>query len=200
LTLPLATGLGQSNTPGTVAGFGPVDGPLARDLLSAAAAHPATRFCITLTGLSGQAIGHGCLRGPGAWPKLTAQSPTQLITPTQPQPLTLTIAPLAQDTCDHRHHEPGYQPSRQLQHLIEARSTTCSAPGCQRAASRCDLDHTIPHDQGGLTCECNLAPLCRHHHRAKQSSGWVLSQSSPGVLRWTTPGGRHYLTAPDADP
>ena len=186
----MATGLGQSNAPGTVAGFGPVDGPVARDLLTAAAAHPATRFCVTLTGLSGQAIGHGCLRGPGAWPKLTGQC----------EPLTLTVTPLARDTCDHRHREPGYQPSRQLQHLIEARNATCSAPGCQRAAGRCDLDHTIPHDQGGPTCECNLAPLCRHHHRCKQSSGWVLSQSTPGVLRWTTPGGRRYLTTPDADP
>src|ERR1700761_2668422 len=71
LTPPLNTGTGHSDIPGVVAGFGPVDGPLARDLLNAAAAHPATRFCITLTGEGGRAIGHGCLRGPGAWPQLT---------------------------------------------------------------------------------------------------------------------------------
>jgi hypothetical protein len=45
-----------------------------------------------------------------------------------------------------------------LQHLIRARSATCTAPGCRRPAARCDLDHTVPWDQGGITCECDLAP------------------------------------------
>jgi hypothetical protein len=54
-----------------VAGFGPVDGPLARQLLTAADAHPATRVCITVTGQGGQAIGHGCLPGSQAWRKLS---------------------------------------------------------------------------------------------------------------------------------
>ena len=49
LTVPLDTGIGHSNAPGLAAGFGPVDGPLARDLLAAAAAHPASRFCLTIT-------------------------------------------------------------------------------------------------------------------------------------------------------
>ena len=66
LTVPLHTGAGHSDQPGTVAGFGPVDGPLARQLLTAAAAHPASRFCITVTGQDGQAIGHGCLPGSSA--------------------------------------------------------------------------------------------------------------------------------------
>jgi hypothetical protein len=29
----------------------------------------------------------------------------------------------------------------------------------------------------GLTCECNLAPRCGHHHRCKQADGWQLTQS-----------------------
>ena len=110
----------------------------------------------------------------------------------RPGPFTMTIHPLAQGTCDHRHQEPGYQPSRRLRHLVEARTTTCCAPGCRRPAAQCDLDHTIPYDQGGRTCECDLAPLCRHHHRCKQSEGWRLEQPQPGILRWTTPAGRQY--------
>jgi hypothetical protein len=60
----------------------------------------------------------------------------------------------------------------------------------------CDLDHTDPHHQGGRTCECNLAPLCRHHHRCKQADGWRLEQPEPGVLVWHTPTGRTYTTTP----
>src|SRR6202012_2557450 len=132
------------------------------------------------------------LPGPGALTTLTAQTPAQ--------PLSVTITPLAQGICDHRHQEPGYQPSRRLQHLIRARNRTCSAPGCQQPAARCDLDHTIPYDHGGRTCECDLAPLCRHHHRCKQAEGWHLDQPAPGFMIWTTPSGRHYTTPPGGSP
>jgi hypothetical protein len=57
--------------------------------------------------------------------------------------------------------EVGYHPSRALTHLIRARNGRCTAPGCTRPAARCDLDHTHPWDQGGRTCECNLAPPCK---------------------------------------
>jgi hypothetical protein len=188
LTVPLATHLGLANDPGVVAGFGPVDGPLARQLTNLAATDRATRCCITLTGPGGQAIGHGCLPGPAALTTLGTRD------------VTVTVTPLARGSCDHRHEEPGYQPSRTLRHLITARSSTCTAPGCRHPAARCDLDHTVPYDQGGRTCECDLAPLCRHHHRCKQSEGWRLDQPAPGVMCWTTPAGRHYVTTPDTCP
>ncbi len=38
--------------------------------------------------------------------------------------------------------------------------------------------------------------LCRKHHEAKQAPGWRLEQSRPGILTWTTPGGRSYTTKP----
>jgi hypothetical protein len=186
LTLPLATALGQGDQPGTVAGFGTVDAPLARRLAGLAGHHPASRCCITLTNNEGRALGHGCIPGPNGLRDLTTRG------------LSLTIAPIARGDCDHRYQEPGYQPGRKLQHLIWARTPTCSAPGCARPAARCDLDHTTPYDQGGRTCECDLAPLCRHHHRCKQSQGWRLTQPQPGVMVWTTPAGRHHLTRPEA--
>jgi hypothetical protein len=186
LTVPLLSHLGLTDEPGQVAGFGSVDPALARQLTTLAAADPASRCCITLTGPDGRAIGHGCI--PGRPPDLTQ--------PGSPS-LTVTITPLAQNSCDHRHQESGYQASRKLQHLITTRTPTCSAPGCQRPAARCDLDHTKPYDQGGRTCECNLAPLCRHHHRCKQSQGWQLTQPEPGIMQWTTPAHRRYLTTPD---
>ena len=183
LTVPLLTHLGLSSEPGAVAGFGPVDPALIQELAIRTAAHPASRFCITLTGADGQAVGHGCLSG----------RPPDLSQPGSPG-FTVKFSALADGTCDHGHQEPGYQPSRRLRHLIEARNPTCAAPGCRRPAARCDLDHTVPYDQGGRTCECNLAPLCRYHHRCKQSEGWQLVQLSPGVMGWTTPAGRRYVT------
>jgi HNH endonuclease len=77
---------------------------------------------------------------------------------------------------------------------MQVRQPTCSAHARRRPAVSCDLDHTVPYDQGGLTCPCNLAPLCRRHHRAKQAPGWHLTQNQPGVMTWTLPSGRTYTT------
>jgi len=84
--------------------------------------------------------------------------------------------------------------------LIIVRQPTCAFPGCRRPAVRCDEDHTVPYDQGGRTCECNLAPLCRHHHRCKQAEGWCLEQPEPGVLVWRTPSDRTYTVTPTVYP
>jgi hypothetical protein len=108
----------------------------------------------------------------------------------------LRPCPLGEGECDHQARVAGYRPGRRLEHLIQVRQRTCSAPGCRRAAVRCDLDHTIPYDQGGPTCPCNLAPLCRRHHRAKQAPGWHLAQTQQGVMTWTLPSGRTYTTRP----
>jgi hypothetical protein len=109
---------------------------------------------------------------------------------------TFTITLLPGNTCDHAWQTPAYQPSPALRHLVEARYGSCVFPGCRRPAAQCDKDHTVPYDQSGKTCLCNLAPLCRHHHRCKQSEGWQLEQPEPGVLVWRTPAGRTYTTIP----
>jgi hypothetical protein len=114
--------------------------------------------------------------------------------------LRIRMALIARGGCDHTHAEAGYRPSRALQHLVKVRNTRCTAPGCGRPAARCDLDHTLAWEQGGITCECDLAPLCRHHHRCKQAEGWRLDQPEPGVLKWRTPAGRTYTTTPTRYP
>jgi hypothetical protein len=106
------------------------------------------------------------------------------------------MTPVARGRCDHTQAESEYRPSRALAHLIKVHNTRCTAPGCGQPAARCDLDHTLAWDQGGMTCECDLSPLCRHHHRAKQAQGWRLEQPEPGVLQWRTPARRTYTTAP----
>jgi hypothetical protein len=58
----------------------------------------------------------------------------------------------------------------------------------------------VPYDQGGLTCWCNLAPVCRRHHRAKQAARWHLEQPRPGEMTWRMPSGRCYQTAGEPYP
>ena len=66
LTMPLATWLGLSGTPGHAAGYGPLDAGDSRGLAALLAGEPATRWCITLTGEHGKPVAHGCARaGPG---------------------------------------------------------------------------------------------------------------------------------------
>jgi Domain of unknown function (DUF222) len=109
--------------------------------------------------------------------------------------LNITLEPIAKDTCDHRQAENRYTPSRKLKDVIRARTATCDAPGCGAQAIYCDLDHTLAHPDGP-SCQCNLGPKCRRHHRAKQAPGWRVEQPEPGIVRWTLPNGRTHTTTP----
>src|SRR6476659_4695783 len=62
LPVPLATLAGLADRPGELAGLGAVDPWLARDLAGAAAAHPKTTWCLTVTDDQGHAVAHGCAR------------------------------------------------------------------------------------------------------------------------------------------
>jgi hypothetical protein len=62
LTIPLTTLLDLAERPGEIAGIGPIDPALARDLAGSAAANPKTTYCLTVTDDQGHAIGHGCAR------------------------------------------------------------------------------------------------------------------------------------------
>lgn len=97
---------------------------------------------------------------------------------------------------DEVHGRPGYRPSAALRREVEARHATCVFPSCNQPSHRCDLDHTTPW-QPGITCRCNLAPLCRRHHRLKQRTDWRLFQIWAGLLVWVTPSGAWYIVRPD---
>jgi len=102
--------------------------------------------------------------------------------------------------CAHRKSSPAYRPPLQLREFVAARDQTCRYPVCRQSASRADQDHTIPYDQGGRTCDCNLGVACRTHHRIKQRPGWQLTQREPGAFTWITPAGRTYTESPDTYP
>jgi len=188
LTIPLTTWLGLTARPGDAAGHGPLDADTSRDLASLLAARPGNRWCLTIIDPAGHAAGHGCAHaGPG--PPGHHSHPHEWLA-------GVKIRWLETGACGHARETFTYQPSPVLRHLIKNRDRTCSFPGCRRPARRCDDDHTIPYHQGGRTCECNLAPLCRRHHAAKQAPGWHLQQSQPGHLKWTLPSGRIRTVTP----
>ena len=118
---------------------------------------------------------------------------------------TRARAAIAADTtttagCAHTGASPGYRPPPRLKEYITARDLTCRFPRCRQPAWRGDLDHTIPFDDGGLTCCCNLGGLCRSHHLLKHHPDWKLTQTTPGHFTWTTPSGRTHTTTPDTHP
>ncbi|MGH3643326.1 MAG: HNH endonuclease signature motif containing protein [Mycobacterium sp.] len=92
--------------------------------------------------------------------------------------------------------EVGYVPSRALADFIRCRDLTCRFPGCDRPASASDIDHTIPHGDGGCTQAGNLKCLCRLHHLAKTFWGWSDRQLRDGTVIWTSPAGEQYVTTP----
>ncbi|HEY4851779.1 MAG TPA: hypothetical protein VII22_13340, partial [Streptosporangiaceae bacterium] len=210
LTVPLATWLDWSQSPGQVPGFGTLDADDSRTIANLLAGHPATQWCITFTDQAGRAVAHGCAKngprprgapgpgpgssaGPGPGPGSSSGPGPGSRDGPGPGPdsgrgagprlwpsddfgwiSAVTITDLETGTCTHQRESPAYRPPLSLQHLIRIRQATCAFPGCRRPATRCDLDHTVAYHRGGRTCWCNVAPVCRCHHGAKQAPGWTL--------------------------
>ncbi|MFC6319973.1 DUF222 domain-containing protein, partial [Nocardioides sp. GCM10027113] len=87
-----------------------------------------------------------------------------------------------------------YEVPDRLADLVDDRDHHCVFPWCTRKARACDHDHVIPHgESGGPTCRCNLAALCRKHHRLKTHGGWSYTHVDDGVFLWRSPHGHAYL-------
>jgi hypothetical protein len=91
-----------------------------------------------------------------------------------------------------------YKPPTALADHVVARDVTCSHPGCTRPARSCDLDHLLAFPLGA-TCECNLRPRCRRHHRLKHETSWQVAVSADpsdpdGTLVTTSATGHTYKT------
>ena len=185
LTVPLGTAAGLADRPGELAGLGPVDPWLARDLAAAAARNPATTWCVTVTDQHGHAVGHGCARpepashrqraGPGPPPGGTGFSFTpasrdgppggygtwRLRIPGGGPDLIVAIDTRDTQNCQHRYEARGHDPGVRLRHLSQVRHATCTSPVCRRPARTCDFEHNVPYEAGGRTCLCNGGPQCK---------------------------------------
>ena len=224
LTIPLATLNGRADRPGEMAGIGPIDPWLARDLARAAAGNPRSTWCVTVTDEQGHAIGHGCARpqggkeakrrkpaardGPGFTFTATGgpgppggYGSWRLSTGADwPRDLIVALDPIATEDCDHRFEARGHDPGVKLRHLAQVRYATCTGPTCRRPSAQADFEHNIPYEAGGRTCLCNGGLKCRHDHRLKQDPRWKVEQLPSGDFRWTTPTGRQRTTEPTRYP
>jgi len=123
----------------------------------------------------------------------------------------LRVVPVI-DLADHVHVD-GYEIPDRIVERVALRDHHCVFPHCTRPARRlapdrhaADCDHIAAYDTspepdgpepggspGGATCTCNLAPLCRRHHRLKTHTGWTYTPITPGTYAWTSPHGHHWI-------
>ncbi len=222
--IPWSTLVEDSGEPGHLSRIGPITPAQARYLADLAARDTAVQWRVIVTGPDGRA--EAVTRVPrGRTDSVTHPSPVRQVTLTMSErdlsrpsanetPAVLRQAlgaaakaverakqraamdAAAADGCAHEQESPAYRPPPRLREYITARDVTCRFPTCRQPAWRCDLDHSVPYDQGGRTCSCNLGGLCRFHHQLKQHRRWRLIQSV-GTFTWTTPAGRAYIAEPD---
>jgi hypothetical protein len=93
-------------------------------------------------------------------------------------------------------HSAGYRPSDGLAAFVRSRDQLCRFPGCEAAADRTDIDHTVPWATGGRTTGVNLKALCRKHHLLKTFGDWTEIQEPDGTVLWRAPTGHTYATTP----
>ncbi|WP_193609979.1 HNH endonuclease signature motif containing protein [Nocardioides lijunqiniae] len=106
-------------------------------------------------------------------------------------PGTRVIVKPVRDLADHV-HVAAYEIPHRLREQGELVDHTCVFPWCTRPATRCDIDHAIPYAEGGPTCSCNTAPLCRGHHRLKTHARWTYDVLDRGTYLWHSPFGHAY--------
>ncbi|WP_166134866.1 HNH endonuclease signature motif containing protein [Nocardioides ochotonae] len=91
------------------------------------------------------------------------------------------------------HHTDAYAVPDRVAEQTRLAQPVCAFPWCERPARRCDADHVTAHDDGGPTCSCNLAPLCRRHHRAKTHTAWTYDKTDAATYLWRSPHGLHLM-------
>jgi hypothetical protein len=133
----------------------------------------------------GELAGHGPIPASVARRLAADESGTwrRLVT----DPVTGQLLDYGQDT---------YRPPKDLAEFVIARDQTCTFPGCERPARRCDLDHQTPYRKGGSTSSENMGPLCERHHIGKHQAGWTPTRDEDGTTTWISPTKHVYRSRP----
>ena len=199
LTVPLGTAAGRADRPGELAGLGPVDPWLARDLVTAAARNPDTTWCVTVTDEHGHAVGHGCARpepsshgtraGPGppgfCFTPASRDGPPggygtwRLRVPGGGPDLIVAIDTLDTRDCQHRYQARGHDPGVRLRHLSQVRHATCTSPVCRRPARTSATSSTMCRTRRAAGRACVMAARSAGTTTGSSSSPAGRSTSSP---------------------
>ena len=156
----------------------------------AAAAAPAPRSPVVIHVIAEQASVEGTSNAPGVLVGNEELIPAAVVAELAKSARLVPLRPPA-DTA-----EKGYTPSAKLADFVRCRDLTCRAPGCDRPAVDCDVDHTVAYADGGHTHPSNLKCLCRQHHLLKTFWGWRDQQLPDGTVIWRLPDGQTYVTTP----
>ncbi|RAY11207.1 HNH endonuclease [Actinomadura craniellae] len=169
LTVDLPTLLGLAENPAELDGWGPVIGDIARQVVrrEAGAGDTIWRYSVTEP-VTGRLLYHG-----------------RTLRPSLPEP----------SGADRRDPRRFLTPSDRA-HVI-ARDRTCRGPGCRVPARRAEIDHIIPHAQGGPSTPSNADAKCTRCHDLKDG-GWRTSRDPRGNTLWVSPLGRTYRKPPEA--
>jgi hypothetical protein len=199
----LSTLLGLDAFPGELAGWGAIHAELARRLVTD---NTGGQWRFVITDEDGYPIHTGLLRARPAASMRHGAGVVEIqihasLLDSSPQHPTWdpVIAELRQHLHDITTREGDRDkrvPGPALRRFLHARNRTCVFPGCRMPAGHTDIDHTREHGHGGETVEDNLAPLCRHDHRARHDAAWRISQPEPGYITWTSPLGHAYDVKP----
>ena len=134
-------------------------------------AAPAPKSSVVIHVIAEQATVDGAGSTPGVLPGVEGLIPAELVAELARSARLVPVIWPAQAP------ERGYTPSAKLADFVRCRDLTCRAPGCDRPAVGCDIDHTIPYAKGGVTHPSNLKCLCRLHLRTTtlqlQGATWV---------------------------
>ena len=132
-------------------------------------------------GRAGQRGGAGLPGGAGQWggAGLAGDGSASRAWPVAGWLAGLRFAWLETAPCAHRRATVSYRPGVLLRELVTVRHRTCAFPGCGRPARRCDADHTRPWDDGGPTCECNLAPALQDAPSRQARTGLARRPARP---------------------
>ncbi|ALC05305.1 hypothetical protein CDES_04300 [Corynebacterium deserti GIMN1.010] len=91
-----------------------------------------------------------------------------------------------------------HDPPANLRAAIVGRDGTCRFPGCNVPATKTQVDHRVPYEEGGETCLGNCGCLCQHHHNMK-TDGRITYLMDPysGIIVWLMGDGTWAVSEPN---
>jgi hypothetical protein len=187
VTVPVETGLGLSNEPGWLDGYGWISAPTCRQLLVDAELR---QVCVK--------AGTGELVDLAERPVRPPPTPAGL----RDSLLSMVLGDLTLSDVGWR-VEPQHDPSDRLREYVIVRDRTCDGPtGARVPASRAQLDHDDPWPHGP-TAAWNLAARGARTHQLKHH-GWTPLRTPTSTI-WISPAGQsvevpRHTTPPGIDP